>query len=251
MYIIEYEEYKKNYEDLITMGDLREYMIQEFVIRLFLQKVLPELDIIPTHTKINDKSSIHNYEKYCGIGKSGKTITPDLCVSKNWRWDNGGFVDYRAVVEVKSPVGYKFSDYVIAVNTTGKNDRMRKISIEKISDIKNAEIREELFAHTQVNEKKTLNKVIFTDGLAWLFIEGNEVKKRYDIGTRKLRKFINSKGKTEYEFLGIEWLPNYSEKVDDLVIRQIFDGPITNEKSPREFNKLIGEIKYFCENNEE
>ena len=49
---IEFEKYKQNYEALITMGDLREYMIQEFVVRVFLQNVLVDLDVIPTHIKI-------------------------------------------------------------------------------------------------------------------------------------------------------------------------------------------------------
>ena len=45
MYIDEYNEYLNSYDDLIKMGDLREYMVQEFVIRSFLQKIMPELDI--------------------------------------------------------------------------------------------------------------------------------------------------------------------------------------------------------------
>lgn len=222
MHIAEYEEYKKNYEGLINMMDLREYMVQEFVIRLFLQKIMPELDIIPTHTKINDKCSIHDYKKYCGIGKGGKTITPDLCISKNWKWDNSGGVDYRTIVEVKSPVGYIISDYVIEQDDTGKKDRGRTFLINNLHEIGNTKIRDELIAHTQTNDNKLLNKVIFTDGLAWFFIEGEEVKKRYDIGKRKLRRFFNEKGKIDYEFLGIEWLPNNTEKIGNLVIRKIF-----------------------------
>ena len=89
--------------------------------------------------------------------------------------------------------------------------------------------------------------MIFTDGVAWLFIEGEEVKKRYDIGKRMLRKYVNERGKVDYEFKGIKWLDKENEQVDDLVIRQMFGKPITKEGAPREFNKLIGQIKHFCE----
>lgn len=247
MYIDEYNEYLNSYDDLIKMGDLREYMVQEFVIRSFLQKIMPELDVIPTHTKINDYCTIHKYEKYCGISKEGKTVTPDLCISKKWRWDNNGDVDYRALVEVKSPIGYKISDYEIIQNDTTKKDRKQAAQLTNIQDIGNSKVREELIAHSQINENKTVNKVIFTDGVAWLFIEGEEVKKRYDIGKRMLRKYVNERGKVDYEFKGIKWLDKENEQVDDLVIRQMFGKPITKEGAPREFNKLIGQIKHFCE----
>lgn len=247
MCLEEYKRYKRNYNDLIKMKDLREYMIQEFVVRNFLQRIMPELDVIPTHAKLNDISGVHDYRKYCGIGQEGKTVPPDLCIAKSWQWNNDN-VDYRALVEVKTPLGvYKFSKYKIFTDTTGRRaHKMKNICIEKLEDIKNADIREELKSHTQINEHKLINKVIFTDGIAWLFIEGEKVKKRYDLGERLINRHLDDDSNIEFEFEGIEWLPEEKRKVDDLVVRQMFDGPIYNLKAPKVFEKLIGEIRHFC-----
>ena len=158
----EYELYKQHYEGLIEMGDLREYMIQEYVIRIFLSHVLEPLDIIPTHIKLNDKNSVHDYRKYCGISKAGKTVTPDLCIAKGWKWNNSSFDDYRAIVEVKTPVSIAISPYVITKDTTGKKSRYHEFDFKNISEISNSYLREELLTHSQTNDTKRNSKITKT-----------------------------------------------------------------------------------------
>ena len=245
----EFENYKQHYESLIAMGDLREFMIQEYVVKDLLQKILVDLDVIPTHTKIDDAKSIHDYNKYCGISpKSGKTVTPDLCIAKGWRWDNKNFDDYRAVVEVKSPIGFAMSYFEIVEDTTNTAVRLRKFDFQNISEIKNESIKEELSVHSQTNDKKKTNKIIFTDGITWFFIEEGKVKKRYDLGCRKLKRYYNSNSRINYDFVGIDWIENDMEIVDNLAIRSIFNNPIETIKAPQNFYKLIGEIKHFTSN---
>lgn len=207
-----YRQYIKNYNKLIQMNDLREYMVQEFVIRVFLQKILPGLDVIPTSIKINDKSSQHDYKKYCGvIGKNGKIITPDLCIARGWNWANSkakGKNDYRAVVEVKSPVGeWKMTPHKIIEDTVeDKKCRLRKINkIDTIENIKNIKLRNEMSAHVQMNEDKINNKVILTDGISWFFFEGKKVVDQYCLGKRLLKRYKDGNGKIRFTFVGIEW----------------------------------------------
>ena len=241
----EYELYKQHYEGLIEMGDLREYMIQEYVIRIFLSHVLEPLDIIPTHIKLNDKNSVHDYRKYCGISKAGKTVTPDLCIAKGWKWNNSSFDDYRAIVEVKTPVSIAISPYVITKDTTGKKSRYHEFDFKNISEISNSYLREELLTHSQTNDTKRNSKIIFTDGITWFFIENSIVKNRYNLGARRLHRYINSKSKIVVEFLGIDWEKNEVEEMDDPLMVEFFGEGISYSKAPDVFVGLVDEIKRF------
>ena len=87
------------------MNDLRECMVQDFVIAPFLKSILPKCDIIPVDIKVSSGSGKHNYGKYCGKGPNEKYWTPDLCIAQDWRWDNEEDecpTSYIAVVEIKS-----------------------------------------------------------------------------------------------------------------------------------------------------
>ena len=108
------------------MNDLRECMVQDFVIAPFLKSILPKCDIIPVDIKVSSGSGKHNYGKYCGKGPNEKYWTPDLCIAQDWRWDNEEDecpTSYIAVVEIKS-VGDS-SNYIVSNTKDRKGKSFR------------------------------------------------------------------------------------------------------------------------------
>ena len=91
----------------------------------------------------------------------------------------------------------------------------------------------------------SLSKIIFTDGITWFFIENSIVKNRYNLGARRLHRYINSKSKIEVEFLGIDWEKNEVEEMDDPLMVEFFGEGISYSKAPDVFVGLVDEIKRF------
>lgn len=148
-YISWFEKYKNN-------NDGREINFQNEVVKPFIRGICNDLDVEVSDKKGPDTEK-HDYLQYCGTyidEKNGKekTATPDLVISKNWNWLNKeNDVDYRAVVEVKSP--YEQPIY-------HKN-------YEKYKEDLKSELRRHLSA-------KNNGKVILTDALKWEFYKKNE-----------------------------------------------------------------------------
>lgn len=195
---MQYEEYKKNYNYICEMNDLRERMVQDFVITPFLRSVLPKCDIIPVDIKVSNGGGRHDYGKYCGKRTETKYWTPDLCIAKDWRWNNTvekcPATKYIAVVEIKS-IGDD-AEYIIS-NTNWKQNKTLKI----LQDIGRKKVRNEIKSHLSANQI-----VIFTDGVTWYFFEQNKEDlekskaEMFELGTRIIDK----------EFDHIEWLAEKS-----------------------------------------
>lgn len=144
-------------ERQLKTGDFRERVFQDNIIRPFLQSVFSELDIEPVDVKT--ATTIHQYEQYCGFEiicdkKAKKTKkflgTPDLCIADEWYWDNDvNTVNYRGVVEIKSPTG---------------DDKTTGISPNEYTPHTLREIKQYLTAERN-------SKIILTDGLTWTFYE--------------------------------------------------------------------------------
>ncbi|MBQ3226207.1 MAG: hypothetical protein IJB48_04035 [Clostridia bacterium] len=176
--------YRNICEDILSMGDLRERIIQEFLIRPFIASVV-NYDVIPTDIKVSNRNNIHNYEKYSGKSSTSgeKTVTPDLCIAKKWEWANGekDTRDYKATIEVKSPKKSVLSCYDTARNKMYNNimnfeknfgnsflQKMRKIDI-KIKD-ENSTVTKTLYSE-MLSHLQVMNHVILTDGIGWHFFE--------------------------------------------------------------------------------
>ena len=208
-----YEEYKKRVERQIKTNDIRERVIQDNIIRPFLQSVFPELDIEPVDVKVPSK--IHKYEKYCGTridDKKGILGTPDLCIAEEWYWNNNEVdVNYRGVVEIKSP----FLDNI----ATFEPDKKNKHTLNEISQYLNA-------------EKNT--KVILTDGITWIFYEKES-------GLCPANDTPICLGKLEYKYI--------QGRNNQLIKERSGSKPIveniTFNKTADEFNRLVKELKKF------
>lgn len=143
-----FDDYKRAMDRQININDIRERVFQDNVIRPFLKSLFVEYDIEPVDIKI--KTDVHDYLQYCGTyEKNGvyQALTPDLCISSGWNWDNKrNKVDYKCVVEIKSP---------ILDNITGvEPGKYRCLD----------EIKKHLMAQRN-------NKVILTDGVTWVFYD--------------------------------------------------------------------------------
>lgn len=164
---MKYKEYKDNYEYICKMNDLRECMVQDFVIAPFLKSILPKCDIIPVDIKVSSGSGKHDYGKYCGKGSNEKYWTPDLCIAQDWRWNNeedGCPTRYIAVVEIKS-VGDS-SNYIVSNTKDRKGKSFRDKTLNYLKDIGNSSVKNEIEAHLSKNKP-----VLFTDGVTWYFFE--------------------------------------------------------------------------------
>lgn len=140
---MEYSEYVGLMKRQIETNDARERVYQDNIIRPFLQSVFQDLDIEPVDIKINSEK--HDYEQYCGKNNKAIPITPDLCITDKWYWNNReNNVNYKGVVEIKSPI----LDYI-----TGLEPSKYKCKNE---------IQQHLNA-------KNNTKVILTDGVTWTF----------------------------------------------------------------------------------
>ncbi len=146
---VTFNQYKGWFEKYRRNNDTREINFQNEVIKRFIRGICTDLDVESCDTKLT--TTRHDYLQYCGTyisnGKE-KPSTPDLVITKEWNWFNREYnLDYRAVVEVKSPFG--------------KGSIYSKGYINYSSDLK-CELKRHLSA--KVNEK-----VILTDVLKWEF----------------------------------------------------------------------------------
>lgn len=214
---MKYKEYKDNYEYICKMNDLRECMVQDFVIAPFLKSILPKCDIIPVDIKVSSGSGKHDYGKYCGKGSNEKYWTPDLCIAQDWRWNNeedGCPTRYSAVVEIKS-VGDS-SNYIVSNTKDRKGKSFRDKTLNYLKDIGNSSVKNEIEAHLSKNKP-----VLFTDGVTWYFFEKNE-------------KALEE-SKAEMFELGIR-----------IIDEKKFDHIKWNESEKR-YNDLKEKIKALCE----
>lgn len=143
-----FEKYKKN-------NDGREINIQNEIVKRFISAICADLDVEYSEKK-GPNTDKHDYLQYCGtyIDKTGKekASTPDLVIAKDWNWLNKeNNVDYRAVVEVKSPY---------------QQQPIYNKDYDKYGERLKNELRRHLSA-------KNNNKVILTDAMKWEFYKKN------------------------------------------------------------------------------
>lgn len=234
--------------DNVLSVDMRERVLQDYIISPFLQFLLTDYDVIPVDIKVSGK--IHKYELYCGrygyIGKDSKlhisTETPDLCVAKNWKWLNADMQkeDYVLTVEIKTP----FSDNEYWISPGYMDDEI--VFENKTSDIvhfinenmlKKNDLEEYLYDedgnYPKSIEKqigihiRCMEKVIVTDGVRWIFLYRKNGS-CYEFATIDLGKRICKKPRKYYKHVKIDW------------DRQNMD---------RKFNLLKETVKKFCVNN--
>jgi len=147
---VTFDDYKRWFEKYKKNNDVREINFQNEVVKKFISAICADLDVENSEKKGPDTNK-HDYLQYCGtyIDKTGKekAFTPDLVITKNWNWMNKeNDVEYRAVVEVKSP--YLQPIYTKDYEKYGEN------------------LKKELRCH--LSAKKN-DKVILTDAMKWEF----------------------------------------------------------------------------------
>lgn len=175
---ITFDEYKSWLEKYEKNNDIREINIQNEIVKRFITNICTDLDIVYSDKK-GPNTSNHDYFQYCGTytDKNGKekAVTPDLVIAKNWNWLNiENKVDYRAVVEVKSPF-LKQRIYNKHYNEYGEN------------------LKDELRRHLSA---KNNNKVILTDALKWEFyIKSEQAIELIPLRTFKLYDLSSGMGK--------------------------------------------------------
>ncbi|MDL4840336.1 hypothetical protein [Aquibacillus rhizosphaerae] len=177
---INFNEYKGIFEKYKNNNDIREITFQNELVKPFIRGIRNDLDVESCDTKLT--TTRHDYLQYCGTyisnGKE-KAATPDLVITKKWNWFNRKYsLDYRAVVEVKSPFG--------------KESIYSKGYINYSSDLK-CELKRHLSA-------KINSKVILTDSLKWEFYKrsggGNEL---IPIRTIELYNLIDARGHWKWD----------------------------------------------------
>lgn len=249
-------EYIHRIDDLL-MADSRERMFQEYIISPFLQRVLSEYEIVPVDTKVSGNA--HDYSKYCGkYGAQGKdgnihqyVETPDLCVSKGWKWINdSGNTDYIATVEIKTPLSDNC--FWIAPGYEEKNEE-KPIFENKVSDMVDfinkhmlsrdgngynyendnsycKDIKKQVGIHL-----RGINKVIVTDGIRWVFFYKDVNGVCHALDPIDLGKRICRRPRTRYKHICIEW------DTEEYVIKGV-----RIPAGPRNFAKLEQQIREFC-----
>lgn len=217
---VTFDEYKMWFEKYKENGDERELKTQNEIVKKFLDAMFPELDVEDCANKGPD-SPKHDYCQYCGTyidNKTGKEkpSTPDLVIAPKWHWENKkNIVDYRAVVEVKSP-------YLQAI-------------YHKNYENYGSDLRDKLSCHLSA---KNNDKVILTDSLKWEFYEKNEESDNLiPIKTFRLYDLLNNRGKWE-------WKKGKKVIVEDDVVKEIFGGKIEYEYV-KEFEELKNFLKDF------
>ncbi|WP_414055794.1 hypothetical protein [Macrococcus equi] len=165
MSIISYAEYKLLFNK-IKMIDQTEYYLQRYVIEQLISSVNPKLDVIDVSVqRYSSKSKKHDKYQYTG------STLPDLLIVKEWNYYNVvNKLDYRAVVEVKTPFTREDGELSEAIDLFEKN-------IDRI----------EVLLKGEKN-----NKVILTNGIQWYFINNHNYanSNSYDI---KFILFENNK----------------------------------------------------------
>lgn len=178
--IVTYEDYQLLMKKQIETEDIREICFQENVFRPFLEILFPEYDVVPVDTKIS--TGIHDYTQYCGtyVNGAGKEIptTPDLCIAKQWNWNNGhNEVDYKCVIEAKSPFLKKLTGFEPQEWPKEMQDQIQR----------------------HLNAKQN-HKVILTDGITWVFYDNTtDVTKPNDIICLGELKYKMQKGQRKKE----------------------------------------------------
>ena len=179
---VTFDQYKMWFEKYRKNGDCQEIKIQNEIVKKFLNALFLDLDIENCEKKGPDTIK-HDYLQYCGTYIDNKTMkekacTPDLVIVKEWYWENKkNIVDYRAVVEVKSP--YLEPIYHKSHENYGKH------------------LKDKLKCHLSA---KNNNKVILTDSLKWEFYERNEeCDSLTPIETFRLYNLLDNRGKWEWK----------------------------------------------------
>lgn len=178
---ITFNEYKGIFEKYKNNNDTREITFQNELVKPFIRGVRNDLDVESCDTKLRTEK--HDYLQYCGtyIDKNEKkAATPDLVITKEWNWLNREYsLDYRAVVEVKSPFAKK--DIMYNKNYKDYGEHLCK----------------ELKRHLSATIN---NKVILTDALKWEFYKrsggGNEL---IPIRTIELYNLIDGRGHWKWD----------------------------------------------------
>lgn len=177
---VTFEEYIGWFEKYKNNNDIREVNFQNEVVKKLLCKLFEDLDIVDCSVKV-PRTTKHNYLEYCGTyeDKRGeqKATTADLVIVKNWNWYNkDNEVDYRAVVEVKSPY-------------------LQPIYNKEYSEYSNS-LKKELNRHLSA----TINeKVILTDAMKWEFYKKTEI-----VSPQNVFKI--------YDLVGRNWVWKENEK---------------------------------------
>lgn len=102
-----FDEYASWFDKFKNNNDIREINFQNEVVKKLINVLCDDLDVVNCANKGADTTN-HDYFQYCGgyydKNNNWKASTPDLVIAKGWNWHNKkNIVDYRAVVEVKSP----------------------------------------------------------------------------------------------------------------------------------------------------
>lgn len=221
---VTFDDYKAWFEKYKENNDGQEIKFQNEIVKKLISSICSDLDVENSEKKAKN-SKRHDYLQYCGTYIDGdgneKATTPDLVIAKNWNWENKkNVVDYRAVVEVKSP--YEQPIYHKDYKDYGEN-------------LKN-ELRRHLSA-------KNNNKVILTDSLKWEFYKKNEEDNNL-VPIRIFRLYdLYKRGKWE-------WKKGEQVIVEDDVIKEIFGDSIEYESQIKEFEELKSFLKDFLNKEE-
>lgn len=206
---LSFDEYKNLFEKLIKQNDIREIRFQNEVIAPFIKSIC-DFDIVDSSHKERD-SGKHDYLQYCGTYTDNKTglkkpSTPDLTIAKNWNWHNiDNAVDYRAVVEVKSP-------YLAPI-------------YHKNFDMYNSALKNELKRHLTATKNE---KLILTDCLKWEFYY-----KINDLTPIKEFRLYDLFQRGEWK-----WKTNEKFVINDNTIKEPFHDNLNNEKPIEIFENL-------------
>ncbi|MGV8907113.1 MAG: hypothetical protein ACOH15_11000 [Acetobacterium sp.] len=218
--IVEFDVYKKWFDKYYENNDGNEIKIQNEIVKPFISAICTDLDVEDSKNKGPDTDK-HDYFQYCGtyIGEHGeeKASTPDLVIAKNWNWLNKeNDVDYRAVVEVKSPY---------------QQQRIYNKDYEKYGeDLKN-ELRRHLSA-------KDNDKVILTDAMKWEFYKKNEEDNKL-VPIRTFRLYDLSGGRGKWE-----WKKSEQVIVENDFIKEMLGANLERE-TIKEFEELKNFLKEF------
>lgn len=217
-------EYVRKMEDILSV-ESRERILQDFIISPFIQNICTEYDVVPVDIKVSGK--YHNYELYCGkYGYKADDVfrivveTPDLCIAKNWQWNNQDKTrsDYIFTVEIKtvfsnneywiSP-GFSndqlvFENSIEDIVTFVNGNMLKKDSNGKYSysgdENFNKNIEKQVGVHI-----RGINKVIVTDGIRWMFFYKTADDVCHALPPIDLGKRICKKARKYYKYVNVNW----------------------------------------------
>lgn len=216
---VKFDEYKKWFNKYKENNDKQEIKYQNEVVKKFISAICPDFDVENTEKK-GPPTCNHDYLQYCGtyIDRNGKEkpTTPDLVIAKNWNWLNKvNDVDYRAVVEVKSP-------YLQPIYNKGYKEY-------------GVGLKKEMRRHLSATHN---DKVILTDALKWEFY--NKENKLDPIRTFKLYDLFEVMGEWE-------WKKGEQVTVEDDVTKEVFGHILGFEAPVEEFEDLKDFLEEFLE----